>query len=958
MRGGKASMSIAAKRARRRFSQNLEAVSAVVSEEILMLQIQNEMRAAATQADAVEHGKGSKITHLDDLVLVAAKESKKPLPSLSMAMAALDAKRSDSNPTTPTSGRSPGTPGSKASCAARPLTPGSVRGRSPRRPASGGCNRSTSSESASTGRSLSSERGNLLRSPSRARVRKPGKGDDCEHGIASLLWESQSDPLALIKACKAGDILHALEILRLRTHDVNRSDVSSGATPLMHAVFSGSHHFVQLLVEYGADVNAATREKNTALHYAFNRARQPIVDYLVGEGASLSAKNRLGQVPADLRSMPVTPRLPSDSWKESMLPAHEEDSSAPLDEDITPEQMALETRVACIEQIGDWRHTEPGEEPEEEIPSVEEAASLSLSDLFRLVQSTFAAQKERQVAHAEQQRKALAFRRKVVPTKWESRADRSQLTALASAAEVSACRRKFNDLLLHPNGADDTVELRNRSMEMTTEPAVTYVTKADRIKRVLRKHAGPWSEWADVHDRRFYFNSETNESTWVAPQNYLTSVMASFLLRRDGEERAKHLRIAKERAKHVRHSWYGAALNGDLDHYVDDRVVSIIQRLLWAASGEEGRHVGKRAPRPTSARARAKARSEKKTTLPRRKAKLPRRAMARLEEHILRASSLIGLLAGISKERHNDLVDADDQFRIRNPTKFEQLHGRVYEPDVSGRQFARNPLKARLRELRTGTNGLEGLATVTESVCLAIAGLIQSGTEEHMVLAKMMAFEYITLAITSPLLKEPSRLLGPEFFETGTPPNPLFSTSTNSSMVRLGKLVEQDMDKREGVGKSSVANLKARVSTALVEHGAHRKQIEAYLPPPKSGMPAVVLSDRTKPTARRKTERPSALPTSGRRRISLRPTSAPASTSWERNRTHRAMHERLHGNARRHASQAHAKTTIIPRWVAEYEKAIDSNRKPRGVAGARPMTSQGIRSRASRSASPRRGGRH
>ena len=71
--------------------------------------------------------------------------------------------------------------------------------------------------------------------------------------------------------------------------------------------------------------------------------------------------------------------------------------------------------------------------------------------------------------------------------------------------------------------------------------------------------------------------------------------------------------------------------------------------------------------------------------------------MARLEGRILRASSLIGLLAAISKERHNDLVDADDQFQIRNPTKFEQLHTRVHEPAASGRQFAQNPLKARLR---------------------------------------------------------------------------------------------------------------------------------------------------------------------------------------------------------------------------------------------------------------------
>ena len=160
--------------------------------------------------------------------------------------------------------------------------------------------------------------------------------------------------------------------------------------------------------------------------------------------------------------MPVTPRLPPDSWKEAAIAPteeeeEEEDLSTPLDEDITPEQMALETRVACIEQIGDWRHTEPGEEPEEEIPSVEDAESLPMSDLFRLVQSTFVTQKERAVAYAEDKRKALAFRRKIVPKKWEAGAGRSQLNALASAAEAVACRRKLSNLLLHPNGAGELI---------------------------------------------------------------------------------------------------------------------------------------------------------------------------------------------------------------------------------------------------------------------------------------------------------------------------------------------------------------------------------------------------------------------------------------------------------------------------------------------------------------------
>ena len=56
---------------------------------------------------------------------------------------------------------------------------------------------------------------------------------------------------------------------------------------------------VQLCLTAGVDVNAATTDGNTALHYAAGAGRDRIVQFLVAHGADLNAKTKNGRTPLD-----------------------------------------------------------------------------------------------------------------------------------------------------------------------------------------------------------------------------------------------------------------------------------------------------------------------------------------------------------------------------------------------------------------------------------------------------------------------------------------------------------------------------------------------------------------------------------------------------------------------------------------------------------------------------------
>ena len=77
----------------------------------------------------------------------------------------------------------------------------------------------------------------------------------------------------------------------------------AGLTPLhLAAGFGKSPHHLRILVDYGADINAAYGDTTTALHHAAERADNPgpFILMLLDLGADTSIRNSIGQTAADV----------------------------------------------------------------------------------------------------------------------------------------------------------------------------------------------------------------------------------------------------------------------------------------------------------------------------------------------------------------------------------------------------------------------------------------------------------------------------------------------------------------------------------------------------------------------------------------------------------------------------------------------------------------------------------
>ncbi len=57
---------------------------------------------------------------------------------------------------------------------------------------------------------------------------------------------------------------------------------------------------MKVLVDKGADVNAANDAGMTPMHYAVQRGVDRIIEYLASKGARFDVKNKQGRSPADL----------------------------------------------------------------------------------------------------------------------------------------------------------------------------------------------------------------------------------------------------------------------------------------------------------------------------------------------------------------------------------------------------------------------------------------------------------------------------------------------------------------------------------------------------------------------------------------------------------------------------------------------------------------------------------
>ena len=71
-----------------------------------------------------------------------------------------------------------------------------------------------------------------------------------------------------------------------------------GYTPLLEAVnYGASEEVIDLLLEHGADVNAVTEDKKTALHFAAQNDDEDMVRKMIEKGLFLDAEDKDGWTP-------------------------------------------------------------------------------------------------------------------------------------------------------------------------------------------------------------------------------------------------------------------------------------------------------------------------------------------------------------------------------------------------------------------------------------------------------------------------------------------------------------------------------------------------------------------------------------------------------------------------------------------------------------------------------------
>ncbi len=124
------------------------------------------------------------------------------------------------------------------------------------------------------------------------------------NGVSSLAIESaarnaasESDPSATIwSASQAGDVAAIERHLGLGAA-VNGAGGALTLTPLHHAAIGNQAAAARLLIERGANVNAAASDGGTPLHAATFLGNTEVVTALIEHGANLNAPNHRGETP-------------------------------------------------------------------------------------------------------------------------------------------------------------------------------------------------------------------------------------------------------------------------------------------------------------------------------------------------------------------------------------------------------------------------------------------------------------------------------------------------------------------------------------------------------------------------------------------------------------------------------------------------------------------------------------
>ena len=124
------------------------------------------------------------------------------------------------------------------------------------------------------------------------------EGDALSHATQTrattgrVMEDDQELNEALVDAARYGEMNEVHDFLTRGA----RADAGDG---LLYAAANGHEEIVQVLLEFGADVNKANVQGSTALHWACLNGHVSIVQLLIDKGGNASACNQAGRTPLD-----------------------------------------------------------------------------------------------------------------------------------------------------------------------------------------------------------------------------------------------------------------------------------------------------------------------------------------------------------------------------------------------------------------------------------------------------------------------------------------------------------------------------------------------------------------------------------------------------------------------------------------------------------------------------------
>lgn len=112
-----------------------------------------------------------------------------------------------------------------------------------------------------------------------------------------------------LNAFFSGDVATARLLLDAGANPDAVADNETQVRPINSAAAAGSNHLVALLIERGADIEAAQRGGYTALHSAAANGNNELVDLLIEAGAEIDATAEDGWTPSELAEQRGHPEL-------------------------------------------------------------------------------------------------------------------------------------------------------------------------------------------------------------------------------------------------------------------------------------------------------------------------------------------------------------------------------------------------------------------------------------------------------------------------------------------------------------------------------------------------------------------------------------------------------------------------------------------------------------------------